>query len=123
MESGFVPQCGSVRGLGFWICKPAGAAGFEQIKCADDIRVDEIARTGDGTVHVRFRREMHDVRDGVLFNDTPHGSFVAQVHFLKNIFRVFGNLFQIFKVPGVGEAIEIDEFGDLRAVNDVVNQI
>jgi hypothetical protein len=66
---------------------------------------------------------MHDVRDGVLFNDTPYGGFVAQVHFLKNVFWVLGNLFQIFQVPGISEAIEIDEFGDLRAVNDVVNQI
>ena len=72
---------------------------------------------------MRFRREMHDVGDGVLFDDAHHGGLVAQVHLLKNIFRVFGNLFQIFRMPRVGEAIEIDKSFDLRTVNDVVDQV
>ena len=48
---------------------PESAARFEQIERADDVRGNEIARPGNGTVHMRFRREVHDVRDGVLFDD------------------------------------------------------
>src|SRR5208282_2334001 len=33
------------------------------------------------------------------------------------------NRFQIFQVPGISETIEIDEFGDLRTVNDVMDEI
>ena len=48
---------------------------------------------------------MHDVGDGVFFDDRQHGSLVAQVHLLKNVFRVLGNLFQILQMPGIGQAI------------------
>ena len=93
------------------------ATGFEQVEGADDVGVNEIARAGDGPVHVRFRRQVHDVRDGVLFDNAHHGGLVAQVHLLKNVFRVFGNLFQIFQVSGISEAIEIDEFGAYGVVS------
>ena len=107
---------------GLWT-QPTGAAGFEQVERADDVGGDEVARTGNGTVHVRFRREMHDMGDGVLFDDPHHSGFITQIHLLKNIFRVLGNLFQIFQVPGISKAIQIDEFGDLRTVNDVMDEI
>ncbi len=90
---------------------------------AEDVGGDEIARAGDGAVHVRFRRQVHDVGDGVLFDDPQHGGLVAQVHLLKDIFRVGGNRFQVFQMPGIGQAIEIDEPGDLGAVDDVVDQV
>ena len=45
------------------------AAGFQQIERADDVGVDEIARPGDGAVHMRFRRQVHDMGDGVLLHD------------------------------------------------------
>ena len=85
--------------------------------------MDKIARTGDGTVHVRFCRQMHDVRNGVFFDDSQHGGFVAQVHFLKNVFRMPGNFLQIFQMPGVGQAVEIDQPRNFRAVNDVMNHV
>ena len=88
------------------------AAGFQQIESADDVRVDEIARPGDGTVHVRFRRQVHDVRDGVLLDDAQRGGLVAQIHFLENVFRMPGNFFQIGQMPGVSQAIQIDQLRD-----------
>ena len=83
--------------------------------------MNEIARPGDGAVHVRFRRKVHDVRDGVFLDDAQHGGLVAQVHLLKNVFGMPGNFFQIFQMPRVSEAIQIDQFLDLRPVNDVMN--
>ena len=33
------------------------------------------------------------------------------------------NLFQIFQPPGVSQAVQVDELGDARVVNDVMNQV
>ncbi len=66
---------------------------------------------------------MHDVGDGVLLDDAQHGVFVAQIHLFKNVFRVSGNLFQIFQMPGVGQAIQIDQPLDFRPVDDMMDQV
>ena len=102
---------------------PKRPAGFEQIEGADDVGGDEITRPGDGTIHVRFRREVHDVRDGVLLNDPQCRSLVAQIHLLENEFRMTGRLFQIFLPPGVSQAIQVDKSFDLWTVNDVMDEI
>jgi hypothetical protein len=108
--------------FGLWT-QPTFATGFEQIERADNVRLNEIAWPGDGTVHVRFRREVHDVRDGVFFHDPQRRRLVAQIRFLKNVFWMAGNFFQIRQMPGVSEAVEIDQFGDARIVNDVMDEI
>ena len=36
---------------------------------------------------------------------------------------MLGNFFQIFQMPGVSQAVQIDELGDARIVNDVMNEI
>ncbi len=72
---------------------------------------------------MRFRREMHDVCDGVLFHDAQRRRFVAQIHFFKNVFWVLGNFFQVCQMPGIRQAIEIDEPGHARIINDVMNQV
>ena len=72
---------------------------------------------------MRFRREVHDVRDGMLLDDAQRRRLVAQIHFLENVFRMFGNVFQIRQMPGISQAIEIDELCDARLVNDVMDQI
>ena len=72
---------------------------------------------------MRFRREVHDVRDGVLLDNFERRRLVAQIHLLKNIFRMLGNLLQIFQPPGISQAVEVDELCDLRVVNDVLDEI
>ena len=72
---------------------------------------------------MRFRRQMHDVGDAVLLDDAQHGGLVAQIHLLKNIFGMPGNLFQIFQMAGVGQAIQIHQPRDFRPVNDVMNHV
>ena len=108
--------------FGLWT-QPTFAAGFEQIKSAEDIRRDEIARPGDGTVHMGFRREVHDVRDAVLFDNPQRGRLVTQINLLKNIFRMLGDRLQIFQSSRVSQAVEVDELGDFRIVNDVLDEI
>jgi len=65
---------------------------------------------------------MHDVRDGVLFNDTPYGGFVAQVTFSKCILGV-GKPFPDFPGARLSEASRLTSLAISGAVNDVVNQI
>ncbi len=36
---------------------------------------------------------------------------------------MFGNGFKVRQMPGVSEAVEIDQLGDARIVNDMVNEI
>src|ERR1035441_8487997 len=105
------------------VCEPASAAGFEQIERAEDVGRDEIARPGDGTVHMRFRREVHDVRDGVVLHDLQRRRLVAQIHLCENVFWMRGNFLQILQAPGVSQAVEIDELCDARVVNDVMDKI
>src|ERR1035437_9636555 len=105
------------------IAVPKSTAGFEQIKRANDVRGDEIARPGDGTIHMRFRREVHDMRNAVLLDDTQRGGLVAQIHLLKNVFLMAGNFFEVRQMSGVSEAIEIDQLRDVRLINDVMDKI
>ena len=66
---------------------------------------------------------MHDVRDDVFLNDFDDGGLVAQIHFLKSVFRMAGNLGEVFEMTGVSQAIEIDESLHLRPVDDVLEDI
>ena len=63
------------------------------------------------------------MRDAMLLHHAQGGRLVAQIHRLKNVFRMAGDRLQILPMAGVGEAVEIDELGDLRIVNDALNQI
>jgi hypothetical protein len=85
--------------------------------------VDEIARTGNGTVHVRFRREVHDMSNAVVCQHPQNIGFDSQIHLFKDIFRVSGDLFQIRQMPRVGQAIQVHQPRDLRPVNDVMDHI
>ena len=105
------------------ISRPRRAAGFEQMKRADDVRVDEIARPGDGTVHMRFGGEMQDVGDGVLFDDAPHGGLVAQINALENIFGMTRDRFDVGGVASVSEAVQVDQARDLRALDDLMDDV
>ncbi len=83
---------------------PHAPAGFQQVKGAGDVGGDEIARPGDGTVHVRLRRQVHDVGDGVPLNHAQRGRLVAQINLLKNIFGRARNRLQIRQVPPAGRS-------------------
>jgi len=58
---------------------PKSPAGFEQIEGADDVGGDEIARPGDGTVDMRFRREVHHVGDAVLLHDAQRRRLLGAI--------------------------------------------
>jgi hypothetical protein len=72
---------------------------------------------------MRFRREVHHMRDGVLLHDLQRRRLVAQIHFLEKSISDSGNFLQIRQMPRVRQAIQIDELRDTRVVNDVLDQI
>jgi len=66
---------------------------------------------------------MHDVRNGILFDDMPHGGFIAQIAFSKTYFGCLETFLQIFQMSGVSKAVEIDQPRNSRPVNDMVDDI
>ena len=91
---------------------------------AVDVGGDEVAGTGDAAIHVRFGGEMDNVGDVMLADDAKDCCLVAEIDLLKSVTRVCAvNAVEIFEMTGVGEAVEIDERGDFRPVNDVPDEI
>ena len=85
--------------------------------------MDEVAGAGDRAVHVRFRRQVQQMRYGVFPHDFEDGWLVAEIDLLEHVFRMLSDGGEVFDVPGVGEAVEVDEPLDFRAVDDVVDHV
>ena len=105
-------------------CEPqTGAAGFQQVERADDVGVNEIARAGDGAVHVRFGRQVHDVVMACCRRPAARRPCRADPPSRKTYFGCFATPGQVLQVAGVGQAIQVDELLDLGPVDDVVDQV
>jgi hypothetical protein len=50
-------------------------------------------------------------------------SFVSEINSRKKILRMFGNLFQIYQVAGICQAVQIDQLAHFRPFNDVLDDI
>ena len=104
--------------------KPGGAAGFEEVEGAVDVGGDEVAGAGDAAIDVGLCGEVHDVGDVMLADDAEDFVLVPQIDFFENVARMdVMNAGEVFEMAGIGEAVEIDEPGDLRPVDDVANEI
>ena len=103
--------------------QPVGAASLQEVEGADVIGVDEGAGTRDRTIDVRLGGEMQDVGNIITLNDAGDGIFVAEVDFLKIILRVARHGLKVFKMTGVGEAVEVDERFNLGAIDKVLNYV
>src|SRR5690349_14774663 len=66
---------------------------------------------------------MHYMRDGIVFDDLGHRQLVPQVNFLENVLRMLRDFLQVDQMPGVGQAIQIHQSGNLMSVNDVVDEV
>ena len=93
------------------------------MKRADNVRVDEIIRAGNGTVHVRFSSEMQDVRGGMLFHNLKDSRLVAEIDFLEDVFRVVFDALQIDEVAGIRQAVQVDQDFDFGPVDEVMDHI
>ena len=97
---------------------------LKKIEGAVDIRRDEIARAGDAAIDVAFGGEVHDVGDVMLADDAVNGVCFTQIDLLENVawMRVV-DTGEVFEMPGIGEAVEIDELRDFRLVDDMPDEV
>src|SRR3954468_21593735 len=84
---------------------PIMLARLQQIECPHNIRLDEVSRSGNGAIHMRFRREMQHMRYLMLLHDPQYVPFIAQVHFLENVLGMPHDWFKVCEMPRVGETI------------------
>jgi len=59
----------------------------------------------------------------MLLHQRQNGRLVAQVGFFKDIFGMPRDALEIFQMARVSQAIQIDQPPDLRAVNDMMDQV
>ena len=103
--------------------QPKVTARLQQVECANNIRLDKIAGASDRTVHMRFRREVQNMGDGVLLDHFQNRGFVAEIDFFEHVFRMAGDRFEVREMPGISQGVQVDQFFNLRAINDVLDQI
>src|SRR5262245_14482424 len=102
---------------------PGAAASFEQVERANDIRLDEIAGAGNRSIDMRLGCQMKDIRNGMALENIEKGRFVAEVDFLERVFGMLLDRSEILEMAGVGQAIEIHELLNFRAVDEVLNEV
>ncbi len=81
---------------------PIGARSFQQVECADDIGSDKFACRTDGAVDVAFRRQVHHGIGPVLREHAVEFGAVANIHLLKSVAGIIGNVGQRFEIARVG---------------------
>src|SRR4051812_21800764 len=96
-----------MKSLAVPFCIPRPTTSFEEVKGADDVRLNEIARACDRTIHVRFGRQVQDMRNRVALEQLQQGWLIAQIDFLEGIFGMLLDRSEILEMAGVSEAIEI----------------
>ena len=101
----------------------ASPARLQQMKRADDVRLNEIVRPDNGTIHMRFRGEVHDVRDGVSRDDFSNSILFPQVAALEDVLGVVLDTAQILQMARVRQTVEVDQPAHFRRIDDVPDQI
>ena len=100
-----------------------GAGGFEEVESPQNVGGDEIARAGDGTIHMRLGREVHDVGDLMLLKNAEDSLPITKIDFFKDVFGVLVGTPKIREVARVSEAIQIDQAVDAFGLKQQVNEI
>ncbi|MOA30968.1 hypothetical protein D3C78_1520960 [compost metagenome] len=81
---------------------------LEQMERPDDIGLDEVLRSVDRAVDVRFRREVDHGPRPVLSQQTIHQRPVADIAMHEGMARVPFQAGEILQVAGVGQLVEAD---------------
>ena len=115
----------SVRGSRFAVHGlPGIAASLEEMEGAVDVGGDEVAGASDATIDMAFGSEVHDMRDFMLTDDAKDFVLIPQIDFFEHVTRMNAmDAIKVFKMPRVGEAVEIDELCNFRLVNDESDEV
>ena len=87
----------------------------EKIECPEDICLDEYIRILNAAVHVALRRKMYDAVDVIRLKDLHHLLSVAYVSLDKDIMRIVFKVFQVLKIAGISQLVNIND-PDITAV-------
>src|SRR5262249_43299497 len=81
---------------------------LQQGECSDDIRLDELTRAIDGTVHMTFGCKVHDGLGSVAIEQRAQFRTVADVDLGKYVARMCRRLRDGRKVRCISQLVDID---------------
>jgi hypothetical protein len=87
---------------------PVGTHRFEQAEGTDDVGLDEIFRSVNAAVDVRFSGEIDDSARPVFGQQARDQIEVADISFDKHVAVIIFQACQIVWIPGVGQDIQVD---------------
>ena len=93
--------------------KPRLPRRLQERRRADDVRLHELERVGDGAVDVALGGEVDDGGEPVLLEETSGEVGVGDVALDERVVRGGLDVRQVGRVAGVGEPVEVDE-ADVR---------
>ena len=88
---------------------PIGSGGFQEMKCADDIGLDKLARAVNRTIYMRLSGKIDDGSRLVLREKFDDEGTVTNIASHKDVVRIALERSQILKVSRVGKLVEIDD--------------
>ena len=94
----------------------------KEVECAENIGLDELARTVDGTVDMAFGGEMHHRFRPVPCEDFPYPRSIAQVDLLEMVPRMVHHTDKRRKVPSVTKLVEIDDLV-VGLIDEIANEV
>ncbi len=101
---------------------PVGPGRLQQPEGADDIGLNKVFRTVNGTIHVRFGGEIDDGANRVFAQQVIDQFGIANVAFNEDMSRVRGDGLQVLPVPRVGQFVQIDD-GFVSLPNPIDDEI
>jgi hypothetical protein len=82
--------------------------GVQQLKRADQVSLNELARPVDGTVHVALGGKMHHCVRSELSENLVNKSVVVNTSFDKEVIGGIGDAFQVAQISRVGQFVEVN---------------
>ena len=95
----------------FWMLGEVVAGGFEEVKGSQDVGFQKLARGVDGAVDMGFGGEVEDGVGPMGGEKVGEKGGVLNVALLEVVAGVGGGFGEVFRASGVGEEVEIDNFG------------
>src|SRR5215471_18901294 len=95
---------------------------LEQASRSFDVRANEGRGVENRTVHVRFRSEVHDCIECMLFEHLMHLGGVRNVTLDESISRVIRDFVEIAKIACVGQEIVIDDVRVLTLADKIADE-
>src|SRR5262245_52222231 len=71
---------------------------------------------------MRFRSEVHHRVDGMLLEDLTNLLGIGDVAANETVARIFGDFFQVAKISGIREQVQVEDFNVLTRTQNVSHE-